>query len=423
MKRFRKGAASFYIVAISTLILVIVAASFIGVIISEITRTSNDDLAQSAYDSALAGIEDAKLAYYSYQNCKNNSKYTTNNGMSCESFIAWVEDGVIPNEYSDTDSDSNSECDIVARILGRNNGGEVPIQEGSNSNNMQQAYTCVILTNKTDDVLGNLSESNPEYTVRIKFENDDVDVVKKIKKVRVKWHLAEDGENRRWLEKISSQGQSTDLFEFTPEAPVPAVLAVGMIQTAEEFHLSDFDKTQNSQTDRGTLYLVPSENDNALTSIGKEGFLKSNDKVSKNIPYEVKCTGNDDYACLVDIEIPEPVGGNRSSETFMFRVALPYGGPSTSFSLEFFCGETDICSKDSVGGNTGNNTSKATLKDVQIKVDSTGRANDLYRRVEMRLEAQDIAFPYPLYGIQALGKDGSGKSIIKDVFPTTEYNF
>ena len=72
MSKFKNGAASFYIVAISTLILVIIAASFAAVIISEVARSSNDDLAQSAYDSALAGVEDAKLAYYNYQNCKNN---------------------------------------------------------------------------------------------------------------------------------------------------------------------------------------------------------------------------------------------------------------------------------------------------------------------------------------------------------------
>ena len=65
----KKGAASFYIVAFSTLIMVIIAASFAAIIISEVTRTSNDDLAQSAYDSALAGVEDAKLA------CKASAIY------------------------------------------------------------------------------------------------------------------------------------------------------------------------------------------------------------------------------------------------------------------------------------------------------------------------------------------------------------
>ena len=67
---FKKGAASFYVVAIATLILVIIATSFAAIIISEVSRTSNEDLSQSAYDSALAGIEDSELAFYNYQACK-----------------------------------------------------------------------------------------------------------------------------------------------------------------------------------------------------------------------------------------------------------------------------------------------------------------------------------------------------------------
>ena len=66
----KKGAASFYIVAFSTLVLIIIATSFAAIIISEVTRTANDDLSQSAYDSAMAGVEDAKIAFYNYQNCK-----------------------------------------------------------------------------------------------------------------------------------------------------------------------------------------------------------------------------------------------------------------------------------------------------------------------------------------------------------------
>ena len=68
-RRIKEGAASFYVVALSTLILMIIATSFAAIIISEVTRTMNDDLSQSAYDSAMAGIEDAKLAFYNYQNC------------------------------------------------------------------------------------------------------------------------------------------------------------------------------------------------------------------------------------------------------------------------------------------------------------------------------------------------------------------
>ena len=89
-KKFRKGATSFYIVAFSTLILLIVATSFAAIIISEIERTSNDDLSQSAYDSALAGVEDAKLAFYNYQKCADSAEQLpTNEGAISCGEIVW----------------------------------------------------------------------------------------------------------------------------------------------------------------------------------------------------------------------------------------------------------------------------------------------------------------------------------------------
>ena len=80
-KKFKKGAASFYVVAFSTLILVVIAASFATVVISEVIRGSNDDLSQSAYDAALAGVEDARLAYANYRRCLlKNTGATAPNG-------------------------------------------------------------------------------------------------------------------------------------------------------------------------------------------------------------------------------------------------------------------------------------------------------------------------------------------------------
>ena len=44
--RFKKGVASFYIVAFAALILVIVASSFAMVVMSEVERTSGSDLSR-----------------------------------------------------------------------------------------------------------------------------------------------------------------------------------------------------------------------------------------------------------------------------------------------------------------------------------------------------------------------------------------
>ena len=53
---FKKGATSVYVVVIATLLFSVITFSFIRIIISEVNKTASDELAQAAYDSALAGI-------------------------------------------------------------------------------------------------------------------------------------------------------------------------------------------------------------------------------------------------------------------------------------------------------------------------------------------------------------------------------
>ena len=142
MKKTKQGAASFYVVAFSTLILLIIVASFTALVIAQITRSSNDDLAQSAYDSALAGVEDAKLAYYNYENCVAQgvtpTEWDGEGEITCGEII-WLVDN---RDY---------DCDIVAKILGREIKEDygVSVDEKSRSNtdnnNMQQFYTCTKL--------------------------------------------------------------------------------------------------------------------------------------------------------------------------------------------------------------------------------------------------------------------------------------
>ena len=47
------------------------------------------------------------------------------------------------------------------------------------------------------------------------------------------------------------------------------------------------------------------------------------------------------------------------------------------------------------------------FENVQISVDSTGRANQLVRRIETRLDPADIFFPYPQYEVELSGDDNN----------------
>lgn len=429
-KKFKEGAASFYIVAISTLILVIVAASFAAVIISEVTRTSNDDLAQSAYDAALAGVEDAKLAFYSYQSClENNGSPIDASGLGCDKIKEWVEKGEL---------DGYESCDMVSVILDRKReSGGVLVQESNVNNDMQQAYTCVKLSDATD-YKTTLTAENPTKIMRAHFNDEEKDedgktAVERVESVVISWQRDTDA-SRVQYSNLNNAGI------FGAETPLPPVISLGLVQTAKNFTLDSFDMTnEKNQTNRGTLYLVPTDEtglskvdgkyevaswneETRINSIGEEGFLKSNDKTAENLPYAVRCADGGEYACTATIALPEPVDGGRNNDTFMFVLSMPYADGSTDVRLQF-CDNPNSCYEvdEEVEGKTKMTSHEVPLDKVQIVIDSTGRANDLYRRVETRLEPADKAYPFPLYAIEVLGDSGS--LIDKNISPTCEQNF
>ena len=407
VRKFKKGIASFYIVAFSTLIMVIIAASFATVVISEIARTSNDDLSQSAYDAALAGVEDAKLAYTNYQSClkKGVTKAVDNiehdGVVTCEEILYWMQ---------------NPNCDMVAHILNRyasNVGGEVMISEttGSGSkNNLNQAYTCVKIHTNLADYRASLSSSTPYKVVKVQLKDESL--VSDIKKVRLSWYSNREG--RIYNYNNFPDGAVSVIFPplGLKKAATPPTLAVEMIQTAPDFAMSELNGPANgNETDRATLYLVPcnnSQNAGTTTLLGSNTYIgayssgskinkitaaqvASTNNLKKNLPYVVYCpeNGSDEFTCSVEIDLPSPIdqndsgtNGKRNADTFIFVVSLPYEQPDVDFAMEFCTndGACSVASVDETNLNNGQNNGLVTLNNMQAAIDSTGRANNLFRR-------------------------------------------
>lgn len=367
---FRKGVASFYIVAISTLVLVIISASFAAVIISELARTSNNDLAQSAYDSAMAGVEDAKLAYYNYIKCRES-------GESAGSLD--VSDGVVKCSEIMQYIENEQDCYTVAHVLGRIpqwENKEVLIKETTNGDNkMEQAYTCVKINKNPSKYSISAGEGVTTSVAKVGLEGSAEDV-----------------------ESLKIELEKED------DSPLP-VIALGMIQTTESFTLEEFDMTKDGQTNRGTVFLVPytdedelqgkdGEYENAFVNgqnvIKESGLLNSNNKTRENKPYAVYCGGQEAGAnCEVTIDLPRPVGweeekNRRSNDTFMIT-RTTYGKVQMAIG---FCpestGEGSCDEGDEVSGETTSHL--IPTSGMQVVVDSTGKANDLFRRVEAVLE-------------------------------------
>lgn len=440
-RKFKKGAASFYIVAFATLILMILALSFTAVIVSEVTRTSNDDLSQSAYDSAMAGVEDAKLAFYNYQNCKakgvDGSKVKEpkdNSNVSCEDIVWYVEHGL-------TDTASNKKCDMVGHILGRiqkASEGQVEVKEGDVNNNMQQAYTCTTLNNS----LANYSSyvRNIDVT-KLQFDGVTAD---QIEEVVIRWG---------GTESKSSFLTNLGAGMLTKDMTMPPTISFAILQTAKDFSLSDFDVTKGDTTDRGMVYLVPTNKKDlaedktyygvaAYNGSKKENLiepgvlLKSNDKTRRNRPYMVYCDVNatSEYLCSARIKLPKPVGGARSDKTFVAVVGNPAMSEDVKYSMEFYCESGARCaSKRKINEDKSDTRDIAFLENVQLEIDSTGRANDLFRRIVTRYKsnsdyALSIMGPLELLGDDdGLEKDfgggNTGGAVDKNKFVTCEANF
>lgn len=440
--KFKKGAASFYVVAFSTLILLIIVASFTALVVAQITRSSNADLAQSAYDSAMAGVEDAKLAFYSYRNCldlvEGPADINEFGTIGCEQVIALVENKGLSGDIS--------ECDRVSIVLGRKTVDteeedmQVSVDESAGDNSSLQAYTCVKLQTDLRDYRATLSSERQMKIVRPIFD-DDVST-DSITKVRISWGSADD--------------ITTNSLRFSGFNPVfesatksnkplnPPVLSVALLQTGENFQLSQFDETSNGQTNRGLVFLVPWKKGSGLAAnserytrvnngiIGKEELVASNDKVSNDKPFAVQCDPDAEaFMCSVTIELPKPIGGTRAKKGLVFAVSLPYGKPSTDFSMEFCRGSGDEpCGGGETEGGEGSDNDPVLLKGMQIGVDSTGRTGDLFRRVETRLEEEDdtllsLMGPLELFGENGADGAGTGNSeaLKKDMSVLCEWNF
>ena len=428
---FKTGAASFYIVAFSTLILVIIAASFATAIVSQIVRSSNDDLSQSAYDAALAGIEDAKLAFNNYWNCiKDGTVYdktTLSSGeeVTCQDIVYWMEHDAV----------EDGGCDMVGHILGRidkdvtDSAIGVPVEEGEN-NNMEQAYTCTIIKTRLADYRATLSPSE-NYRV-ISPEFDDGKTAKDVSYVKLNWYL---NNSETVYNYDNSEKGKVSFPSLNAEVPVPPMMAVQLIQTADSFSLGQLNgKNEGANTDRAAVYLVPvdGENQASMTTTSGDTFVGiygqqtvfegleqkteymnylspaqiagTNDH-SKDLPFTVRCEKDTEYACSTMMKLPEPINGQRNKNTFALIVSLPYGQPETDFSVEFY---------DKYGGSL-------TLGRTQIAIDSTGRANDLYRRIETRLEPANNALDFPFYAVQ-LGDGEGGEALSKVLTPTSEWS-
>ena len=370
-----RGAVSLFVVIFAALLITIVTVSFIRVMINDQNQSSNNDLSQSAYDSAQAGVEDAKRALLRYLSvCEGGS-------IACSQLAADL---------------STDECNAAVRIGnvvgGDSEGpsagdtGEIRIQQSTSVNDEQldQAYTCTTITLDTADYIGSLTANEAKL---IPLIAQGTDGTSDFDRVTIQWFTRED--------MNVTTNATVDVDPTTNPKPIlddsewptnrPPLLRVGLLQVGNDFTLSQFDYTASGQSNANTVFLYPTLSTVAVQPIS---FTQRDPRAtsptgstpvdtSGNAPTAAQCVPTLDeggFACTATIILPQPHGGG--DRTAFLRLTPFFN--STSFRVTM-----------------SNGASAVVFDGVQPEIDSTGRANDVFRRVVSRVDLIDTSFPYP----------------------------
>lgn len=398
MERFRKskkGMASFYVVIFATILFGVVTVSFMRIILSESNQSSNDDLSRSAYDSAIAGVEDAKTAVNRYYSCLNGTgragdcdlaKYATLFSENCD-------DGIGIAKYLYGDSYHGNKDDET----------EVKIQEnkpnGSDPNNASdQAYTCVIVSDTVPDYRGTLTSDTPTKAIPLGVYNSASGTtstqISDVKKIKFSWYSRlNEGDIVNNAFKLNDDKSLSDKNNAT----IPPTVALTFIKVKKDMDINQFHNLNN--TDNlvySTVVLVPSTSSGINNQISYDQLKRSGNvdtPNTKNEPFQITCSTTSEFACSVDFTNVS----FASDDSVFLIVSLPYNDTTVDFAATLYNQKGE--SLPFVG--------------VQVKVDSTGRTNQLFRRVEARLDPTDLFFPYPQY---ELFLDGEGDDTLNKSF-------
>lgn len=365
----QQGAVSLFIVIFTALLLSIITVSFVQLMTKDQQQATHEDLSESAYDSAVAGVEDAKRLLLLSQACEKGTAGPT---VDCSVVTAAMKIPV---------GETQTSCDTLAKggLVPFSN-GEMPLRQQVDDSSLDQAYTCVMIMPNTRDFLGSMSAGTNPTLVPLRGKDS-------FNRIVISWSLNKTGD----VVNLPAAGSKAlpPVGASWPENR-PSLLRAQLINGKGNFRLSDFDKSGYSNT----LFLYPSP-----TGLGTADFVTDNRRSPSggSEPQLITCNASapsGSYVCRVEINMAPAMAANN--EAAFLSLAALYN--ATDFKVELM-----------------NGTIPVMFDGVQPEVDSTGRANDLFRRVVSRIELNDT-FNYPLAAIETSG------NLCKNFSVTTEPN-
>lgn len=387
--RRQSGAVSLFVVIFSMLLITVITVSFMRLMMTEQRQSADNELAQSAYDSAQAGVEDAKRALLRFQNICN----TTTDPNECARLsdqLSQCDPAVPASCVILNDSSTCNQALKIGNIAVTKEGsgvdtgkGEVMVQQNEGVDAaLDQAYTCVKIQMQTKDYILNVAEGQSQLVPLVSRQSFDT--------VTIGWFSAKDLSDPSAAVTPKSSVALTE--KDTWGVNTPPVLRAQLMQFSNRFTMSDFDFVPSvsgaTQSNTNSVFLFPTST--AGTSSGTFTGLDNRKRDENTDPSRkpltgVRCEANfnaSDYACLMSLRLPVPINGSAANRTAFLLVTPYYNATSVQIRL-------------SNGVPLANESNLVRFQDVQPVIDSTGRANDIFRRVEARVDLANMNVIFP----------------------------
>lgn len=342
--RDQRGVVSIFIVIFSAILMAVVTLSFLSLMIHDQQRATDNQLSQSAYDAAMTGVEDAKRAIAI---CQKDPKHAGCSQIASQDCVSTIQGVLGPAVQATTRDDGNKEF-LIQQPEGARSETE---------NTLNQAYTCLTIDPTPVDYHVDQAADMP-IVIPLQTSGDPLT----------------GGVTLSWKPSISGAATklpSTGRLDLQPFATwngnsYPPLMRVELIRG-----LSDPSAQPSvSSNTKSVAFVYP--------GAGRAGALDMNidNHNTPNTPALGGCQKNGtSYECSITIK-----DANKDMSGSYLVLTPIYSGASVTLTLN--------------GAKFGSY--------IQSVVDSTGRADDLFRRVRARVNLS----PATVYPNAALTLNG-----------------
>lgn len=358
----QQGFVSLFTVVFFMLLISVITIGFLRIMAIEQRQALDNDLSASALASAESGVEDAKRAIIKYLSLPEGDELKAD----------------LRNALNSTDCDALFRDPDIQTALNINDQGSITGQP-----NLNQYYTCLSVLMNSPDYISSSTANKSEF-IPLRSTGPDFN------QVRVSWHLVSSTAGAEGDGIPQNYAPGITLPQVTGSNPAnswstrgyPAYLRVQLYGYPQ----GNFNRNDINSRSR-TIVLVPNaaanaaaagENDPiALTTVDPLPHQFDNGKTGVR---GVKCKGVPPavavgiYACTATIELPTDVTLAGSNNNYYLRVTPLYG--PAHFKVEL---------------KNGNSGQIIDFGGVQPIVDATGRASDVFRRIQVRLRLDSLA--------------------------------